>query len=295
MRHYPAFFDIAGRSCLVVGGGAGAAAKIRLLRRAGADVTIVAPRLNAELCALAERGEVALIVREFRAEDVAGRALVHAASGSAETDEAVARAARERNIPVNVVDRAALSSFVMPAIIDRGEITVAISSGGASPVLARRLRAEIEALLPHGLDRLARFARSFRAAVRGSFADGETRLRFWQGFFDGPLADAVLAGRESKARRDMMALINGAELPATGESHDITVDPDAPDLLTLRDARRIARAEVVVHDAEIGAAILDHARRDALFVETRAGEGAGFAGKRVVRLTAHRGARLAAI
>ena len=294
MRHYPAFFDIQGRPCLVVGGGAAALAKARLLRRAGADVTLIAPRFDADLHALGDSGEVTLEMREFRSADVIGCALVHAASGELELDQAVACAAKAQIIPVNVVDRAALSSFVMPAIVDRGPVVVAISSGGASPVLARRVRAEIETLLPHGLGRLARFAHSFRSAVQATFNDFETRLRFWENFFDGPLAESVLAGSEHQARRDMLALVNRAQLPPTGEMQNIAVDSAQADLLTLRDIRRIARADVIVHDAAIGSTFLDHARRDAVRIQVRgnADQTANLtaaelhAGKRVVRLVA---------
>ncbi|MDP6473746.1 MAG: siroheme synthase [Alphaproteobacteria bacterium] len=296
MRHYPAFMDIEGRPCLVVGGGGAALAKLRLLCRAGADVTVIARRFDAEIRALASAGNVALEMRQFRADDVIGCALVHAASGVAALDEAVARAARAHNIPVNLVDRAALSSFVMPAIVDRGALVVGISSGGASPLLARRVRADIEELLPHGLGRLAGFAQSFRSAVRATFADFETRLRFWEDFFDGPLAEAVLQGQERRARAGMLALVNRAQLPPAGEARDIAVDPGAPDLLTLRDVRRIARADVILHDGAIGAEVLDHARRDALRIEA-GGESANRvaaelrAGKRVVRLVARTQAR----
>lgn len=294
MRHYPAFFDIQGRPCLVVGGGAAALAKTRLLRRAGADVTLIAPRFDADLHALGDSAEVTLNKREFHANDVIGCALVHAASGEPELDQAVARAAKARNIPVNVVDRAVLSSFVMPAIVDRGPLVVAISSGGASPVLARRVRAEIETLLPHGLGRLARFAHSFRSAVQATFSDFETRLRFWENFFDGPLAESVLAGEEHQARSGMLALVNRAQLPPTGEMQDIAVDPAQADLLTLRDVRRIAHADVIVHDAAIGSAILDHARRDAVRIQARGSADQTVnltaaelrAGKRIVRLVA---------
>ena len=300
MRHYPAFLDIEGRACLVVGGGAAALAKARLLCRAGADVTVLARGFDADLQSLADNGEVALTQRAFRASDVTGRALVHAASGVAALDEAVADAAKARNIPVNVVDRAVLSSFVMPAIVDRGPLVVGISSGGASPVLARRVRAEIEALLPHGLGRLAHFAQSFRSAVQATFADFETRLRFWDNFFDGPLAETVLAGKEHQARTGMLALVNGAQLPPTGEIENIEVDPTQPDLLTLRDVRRIARADVIFHDGAVGTAILDHARRDAQRVGADSESdkliaAELIAGKRIVRLTARRENRKAGL
>jgi len=271
MRHYPAFLDIKNRPCLVVGGGSAAVAKTRLLRRAGAEVTVVAPTFDPELCALGLKNQVTLVPRPFIKGDATGRVLIHAASGIARVDKAVAQAAQDNNIPVNVVDRSELSSFVMPAIVDRGTIVVGISSGGASPVLARRVRTEIEALLPHGLSRLADFAKSFRSAVRATFDDLETRLRFWERFFDGPLAEAIIAGRQGDARAQMLSLVNGAQLPPAGDTHKITIDLTAPDLLTLRDLRRIARADVIVHDATIGTSVLDHARRDALCVESLQG------------------------
>ena len=294
MRHYPTFMDIEGQPCLVVGGGAAALAKVRLLQRAGADVTIVAPRFDGDIRALGNGCEVALVHRVFRNSDVQDHVLVHAASGIAELDEAVASAAKALNIPVNVVDRAALSSFVMPAIVDRGSLVIGITSGGASPVLARRVRAEIEMLLPHGLGKLAQFAQSFRSAVRATFADFETRLRFWENFFDSPLAEAVMDGKDHQARADMLALVNRAQHPAAGEVQFVQVDPAEADLLTLRDVRRIARADVVFHDGNIGAAVLDHARRDAARIEVSGDAGNTGdlmaaqlrAGKRVVRVLA---------
>ncbi|MBT3170293.1 MAG: siroheme synthase [Rhodospirillaceae bacterium] len=294
MRHYPAFLDIEGRPCLVVGGGAAALAKVRLLGRAGAAVTAVAPSFDDDIRALGKGGGVTLVQRAFRDDDVQGHALVHAASADAALDEAVACAAGAENIPVNVVDRPALSSFVMPAIVDRGAIVVGISSGGASPVLARRVRAEIEILLPHGLGALAQFAHKFRSAVRATFADFETRLRFWENFFDGPLAEAVLQGGEMQARSEMLALINRAQLPPAGELTVLEVDPLEADLLTLRDVRRIARADLLIHGGAIVPAILDHARRDAVRIELAPG-GTKIkivttahlrAGKRIVQLMA---------
>lgn len=285
MRHYPAFLDIKNRPCLVVGGGGSALAKARLLRRAGAKVTVIAPTFCAGLRALGSRNEVTLHPRKFIERDAAGYVLIHATSGIANLDEAVARAAQTNNILVNVVDCSELSSFVMPAIVDRGTIVVGISSGGASPFLARRVRAEIEALLPHGLSQLADFAKSFRSAVRATFDDLETRLRFWEGFFDGPLAEAIIDGQPSDARAKMLSLVNGAQLPPTGDIYEIMVDLTAPDLLTLRDIRRIARADVIVHDLTIGPSVLDHARRDALFVESL--DGINLINQRVVHLTTH--------
>jgi len=303
MRYYPAFMDIQERLCLVVGGGAAALAKVRLLRRAGAQVCVVAPRAIAELHALGGAGKIELSLRKFRQGDVLGRALVHAASGIARVDEAVAGAASAANVPVNVVDRAALSSFIMPAIVDRGPMVIGISSGGASPLLARRVRAEIEMLLPDGLGKLAHFAHKFRSAVRATFGDFETRRRFWENFFDSPLAEAVLRGKDQHARAGMLALVNRAQPPLVGEIVALDIDPIDADLLTLRDARRIARADVLIYGDAISPAILDHARRDAARIDAPREDGelkilaAAHlrAGKRVVHLRARRQAKQVAL
>ena len=265
MQHFPAFLDLRGRSALVVGGGAAAAHKAGLLLKAGAAVTVAAPRVGPELAALAEDGAVRLTRRGFVGGDVAGRAVVVAATGRADVDERVAAAARAAGVPVNVVDRPDLSSFIMPAIVDRDGIVVAVSSGGAAPVLARRVRAAVEAALPARLGRLARFAGGFRGAVKARIADAAGRRRFWERFFDGPLAEAVLAGDEGRAREGMLKLVNGraAARAPTGAVDLIGAGPGDPDLLTLRALRLIQQADVVVYDRLVGPGILDHARRDA--------------------------------
>ena len=137
MNLLPVFMDVDGRTCLVVGGGGAAAAKARLLARAGAAVTVVAPRVGRSLDSLIAEGAVTWIAREFTAVDLAGKALAIGASGSDAVDSGLAEAARAVNLPVNVVDRPDLSEFLIPAIVDRDPVVVAISTGGAAPALAR--------------------------------------------------------------------------------------------------------------------------------------------------------------
>jgi uroporphyrin-III C-methyltransferase/precorrin-2 dehydrogenase/sirohydrochlorin ferrochelatase len=265
MNHFPAFLDLDGRRCLLVGGGEIAARKLRLLLKARAVVTVVAPQVGDEIADLAARGEVRWIRRGFAPEDVSGQAVVLAATGLAEVDERVAAAAHAAGRPVNVVDRADLSSFIVPAIVDRDPVVVAISTAGTAPVLARRLREQIESLLPAGLGRLARLAGSFRGAVRANLADGNARRRFWERFFDGPIAERILAGDERGARERMLALVNGrvAADEFSGGVAIVGAGPGDPDLLTFRALRLMQRAEVVVYDRLIGPAILDYVRRDA--------------------------------
>ncbi len=265
MEHLPVFLDIKGRDVLVVGGGEVAERKARLLLRAGARVSVVAPAADEGLTALADGDGVTVVGRPFRESDVAGRALVVAATGNRDVDRAVSAAARARAVPVNVVDRPDLSSFIMPAIVDRDPVTVAISSAGTAPVLARMVRARIEALLPSRLGRLARFAERFRDAVRTTVPDATGRRRFWERILSGPVAAAVLEGDERWARERMLAEVNRP--PERGAPDGIVfivgAGPGDPDLLTLKALRLLQEADVIVHDRLVAPAVLDYGRRDA--------------------------------
>ena len=266
MRYYPTFFDLRGRPALLVGGGETAARKLRLLRKAGAEITLVASVVTPEIADLAEAGDIVWHERAFDERDLEGIALVHAASDDNEADRAVAQAASARGLPVNVVDDPEASSFIMPAIVDRDPIVIGISSGGTAPVLARRVRESIERLLPARLGRLARFAERFRGAVKATQTPAAQR-GFWERVFDGPIARQVLAGDEHGAREAMISLINrqpaNDEKPQTGAVHIVGAGPGDPDLLTLKALRLIQDADVILYDKLVGPEIVELARRDA--------------------------------
>lgn len=262
MDYFPIFLDLKGRRALIVGGGEAAARKLRLLKKAGATITVVAARPIREI----EESGARLIRRGFVAGDVNGQAIAFAASENEAIDDRVAEAARAANIPINVLDRAPASSFILPAIVERDPVLIAISSGGSAPVLARRLRETIERLLPARLGSLARFADSFRGAIKGLLPDALARRKFWECFFDSAIAEAILAGDESKAREGMLALVNrkaANDSAAAGIVHLVGAGPGSPDLLTLRAAQVMQRADVVVYDRLVGPQILDQVRRDA--------------------------------
>jgi uroporphyrin-III C-methyltransferase/precorrin-2 dehydrogenase/sirohydrochlorin ferrochelatase len=264
VQYFPLFLSLTDRAVLVVGGTEAAARKVRLLRQAGARITVVAPRAGTEISGLDADGALDWVRRGVVAGDVGGKALVIAATGSDAVDARVAEAAHAANIPVNVVDRADLSTFVTPAIVDRDPVTVAIGSGGAAPVLTRRIRARIERLLPNRLGALARFAESFRASVHANIGDETERRRFWERFFDGPVAAQVLGGNERGAREQMLSLVNRRSAGGPiGSVHIVGAGPGDPDLLTVRALRLLEDAEVVIYDKLIGPAILDLVRRDA--------------------------------
>lgn len=269
MKYLPLFADIGERRCLVVGGGENATRKLRLLLRAGALPTVHAGSINAEIRLLVRDGRVRVEYPvsgwpNLLRQGLAGYALIVVADADSETAEAYAAAARRVNVPVNVVDRPDLSSVVFPGIVDRDPVLVAIGTSGAAPVLVRRLREQIEAMLPPRLGHLARFAQRFRSAVAGAQPDSGSRRRFWETFFDGPIARLVLDGRERQAANAMLRLVNRTDTaPSEGSVALVGVGPGDPDLLTLRALRAMQDADVVVYDRLIGDQMLDYVRRDA--------------------------------
>ena len=305
MDYLPVFLRIADAPALVAGGGRVAARKIEWLLKAGARVTVVAPQLLPELTARVERGELACLPRPFEPAQLARVRLVVAASDDREVNAAVSRAARERHIPVNVVDAPELSTFIFPAIIDRSPLVVAVSSAGAAPVLARRVRAHIEALLPARLGALARFLGARRAAVAKALG-APARRAFWERIVGGRAASELLAGNEGAAGRAFAAELAAARLAADGaatrvapgEVYLIGAGPGDPDLLTLRALQLLQQADVILHDRLVPECILERARRDAerIFVGKESGDPAqqsrintllvelARAGKRVARL-----------
>lgn len=262
MKTFPIFLTLQGRPALVVGAGAMTVAKARLLHAAGARVTLITNRDTPD-AELPQDDAARILDRPFRKVDAPRYALIYSATGDAVEDARVAAAARAAGIPVNAVDRPDLSSFITPAIVDRDPITIAISSAGTAPVLARQLRMKLEAELPRRLGRLAAFAGSFRNAVKSAVSDFGARRALWDGLFNGPIADAVLRGDEAEARERMISTINRPVAPPRGIVHIVGAGPGDPELLTLKALQALQRADVVFYDRLVNAEVLDFARRDA--------------------------------
>jgi uroporphyrin-III C-methyltransferase/precorrin-2 dehydrogenase/sirohydrochlorin ferrochelatase len=264
MRSFPLFLKLEGRRVLLVGAGSAAAAKLRLLGSAGARVSVVANTPSSDLLAAITESSAHLIDGALTPAHLANVELVFGATGSEAGDRAIAERARAAGKLVNIVDRPELSDFTMPAIVDRGDIVVAVSTQGASPVLAQRVRAAIESVLPPGLGRLAQFAQRFRTAIQSRIADTGSRRRFWDQVLGGPIAAAVLAGDEKRATRDLIRAVNRAEPKAeTGRVSLVGAGPGDPELLTLRAARALREADVIVYDKLVDPSVLEYARRDA--------------------------------
>lgn len=260
---FPAFLDLHDRPCLLVGGGKVALRKARLLASAGARLTVVAPEISAGLEALAENHEIHLVQREFDADDVKGNWLVVSASGIAAVEHAVFEAASRAGIFCNGVDDRSHCSYITPAIVDRGPVVVAVSSGGAAPVLARKLRAQIELLLPLGLNRLASMARDWRTRVNKNIDSLLGRRRFWEAVFDGPVASDAIAGNLDAAAAGMAELLDSQSNEQAGQAWLVGAGPGDPGLLTIRALQIMQTADVILHDRLVSAEVLALARRDA--------------------------------
>ncbi len=266
MPHLPIFLAVAGTPCVVVGGGHVAARKVARLLACEARVTVVAPRLaSAALAALAAGGSLAHVARDFAPADLDAATLAIAATDDDAVNAAVAQAARERRVPVNVVDRPQLCTFIMPSIVERHPVQIAISTGGASPVLARLLRARIESLVPAAYGRLAGLAARLRGRVQSRLPDGTARRRFWEAVLQGPAAEYLFAGREQAAEQAFEAALEreAGDPVLRGEVYLVGGGPGDPDLLTFRALRLMQQADVVVYDRLVAPAIVDLVRRDA--------------------------------
>jgi len=260
----PIFLDIKNKPCLVVGGGDIAMRKISNLLRAGAAVRVVSPDLTETLQRQRDAGAFIHLPRAFEDRDVEGMRLIVAATGDRKINQRVAHLADAQGIPVNVVDQSRECSFILPSVIDRSPVVVAVSTAKASPVLARLLRTRLESMIPAGYGRLAELCGRYRDAVKERFPDQRDRRRFWDRVLQGGVAERVFSGH-----MDEVDAVMRRELEETrpsggmGEVYLVGAGPGDPDLITFRALRLMQQADVVVYDRLVAKPILDMVRRDA--------------------------------
>jgi len=266
MDYLPIFLNLRGERCLVVGGGDIALRKASMLLRAGAEVQVVAPEILPVLREKLEDGKGGFRLGHYRPADLAGAVLAVAATDHRTVNRQVSEDCRARGLPVNVVDDPALCSFIFPSIVDRSPLMVAVSSAGASPVLARLLRARLESTIPAGYGRLADICGEFRALAKQTFPDTNERRAFWEQELQGRFAELVYAGSEDAAREHLRKAFAAAQPTPAGEVYLVGAGPGDPDLLTFRALRLMQQADVVVHDRLVSQPILDLCRRDADFI-----------------------------
>lgn len=269
MEYLPIFYQLKGKNCLVVGGGEVALRKATMLAKAGGVLTVVAPEVAEPLTKLvAEQEEQGgkILTGDYNQGHLANIDLVVAATDDGDVNKQVSSDAQQSNIPVNVVDHPELCSFILPAIIDRSPIVVAVSSGGQSPVLARMIRGKLETLIPASYGRLAHLVGGMRDRVKAAIGSVNERRKFWEEILEGPAAELVFSGKESEARGMIeTALDNRENSTATnvGEIYLVGGGPGDPDLLTFRALRLMQQADVVLYDRLVSEGVLELVRRDA--------------------------------
>ncbi|EMD9273634.1 uroporphyrinogen-III C-methyltransferase [Cronobacter malonaticus] len=273
MDHLPIFCQLRHRACLLVGGGDVAERKARLLLEAGAALTVNALAFAPQFEAWAEQGMLRLVQGEFNASLLDDCWLAIAATDDDAVNNQVSEAAEARRIFCNVVDAPKQASFIMPSIIDRSPLMVAISSGGTSPVLARLLREKLEALLPQHLGKVAGYAGQLRRRVKQTFTAMSERRRFWEKFFVNDRLAQSLANDDEQAVNRITETLLSEPLDDRGEVVLVGAGPGDPGLLTLKGLQQIQQADIVVYDRLVSDEIMNLVRRDAdrVFVGKRAG------------------------
>ena len=268
VEYFPVFLKISDRPCLVVGGGEVASRKIKQLLNAGASVTVVAPDINQAVEQLLRENKIHHIADTYSIHYLEQKHLIIAATSDQAVNEKISQDAQQRCIPVNVVDSPALCSFIVPSTVNRDPVHIAISTGGASPVLARLLRTKLESFIPSGFGRLGRLMADFRERVKQRYPDMTQRRRFWERIINGPITEMFLAGQEKAGMQALERELsrNTDSQTPEGEVYLVGGGPGDPDLLTFRALRLIQQAEVVIYDRLVSQSIVDLARRDADFI-----------------------------
>jgi len=278
MEQLPIFLHIKDRKIIVAGDGFGAIRRAEQVIKAGAKVQIFSQNPSTQMIDFAESIGIQLQDKAVTGDDLAGAALLFAADCDEGENKRLAELASDQDVPVNIMDRLALCTFVMPSIVDRSPLIMAISSGGGAPILSRMLRARLEAFIPSGFGRLAEFAKSVRGQVKQAIPDATLRRRFWEQQTQGPVSEYVLSGRDDDARKLLLNILDdhkaNDEVAAKGEVYLVGGGPGDPDLLTFRALRLMQQADVVLHDRLVSEPVLNLVRREAerVFVGKKQGD-----------------------
>ena len=260
LNTFPLSFKVRGQRIVIIGGGEEALNKVRLVCKTSAEVRVISRQVEADFSGFA----VEVVERGFEAADLDGVALVFVAEAGADAELAKVTA-RARNIPLNVVDVPDQCDFYTPSIVDRAPLTVAISSEGDAPVLARLVRARIEAMLPPGFGKMASLAGSLRKRVESLIHTGPGRRRFYEALLASPQVEAAVDASPVAGRyqAEMLLARHQGNAEGAGIVWLIGAGPGSEDLLTLRAQRLLQQADVIVHDQLVPDAVVQMGRRDA--------------------------------
>jgi len=266
MDYLPVFLDIRGRKVLIDGGNTLAARRAERALSAGALVFAFDPAPQEELLALSGQQGLTILARLPDEADVTDCAVVYGASEDSARDDRLYSWSRAANVLCNIADVTDKCDFITPSVVDRSPIVIAISTGGAAPVIARILRARIETIVPAAFGQLASFTGSFRDRIAATIKTGRERRHFWEWMIDGPAGDFFLAGNKDRAQQQIEIDLHrhaSGEANHVGEVYLVGAGPGDPDLLTFRALRLMQRCDVVLYDRLVGDEIMSLVRRDA--------------------------------
>ena len=262
MDYLPIFVNLRQKPCLVIGGSDIALRKINLLLKAQAQVTCVSPAFCDGIKNLSIKGHISIVNKKFESSDISNQSVIISATNDSSLNASVSEIAQKARIPANIVDSPKLSSFIMPSIVDRSPVIIAVSSAGKAPVLARIIRAKLETVIPNAYGTLAEIAGEYRQKVKDRFSKIKDRRAFWEATFSGVIAEKVFSGRISEARDDIDKQLNDSVEIELGEVYLVGAGPGDPDLLTFKALRLIQQADVVLYDRLVSKGVMELVRRD---------------------------------
>ena len=265
MSYLPLFIETTGKKCLIVGGGKVASRKLIPILKAKMKVTLISPEVIEEIELNFQKNKnLKIIKRKFEPEDIEGQFLIIAATNEKTTNQKIAKLSKDNNILVNMAEDSLSGNTLIPSVVDRDPIKIAVSSGAASPILTRLVKTKLETVIPYSFSKLADIMMEYRDVVKKNFLKISDRRRFWEVFLDGPISEMVLSGHIDKAKKALdESLKENKFLEKTGEVYLVGAGPGDPELLSFKALRLMQKADIVIYDRLVSRPIMNLIRQDA--------------------------------
>lgn len=265
MSYLPLFIETTGKKCLIVGGGKVASRKLIPILKAKMKVTLISPEVIEEIeLNFHKNKNLKIIKRKFKPEDIEDQFLIIAATNEKTTNQKIAKLSKDNNILVNMAEDSLSGNTLIPSVVDRDPIKIAVSSGAASPILTRLVKTRLETVIPYSFSKLADIMMEYRDAVKKNFLKISDRRKFWEVFLDGPVSEMVLSGHIDKAKKALdESLKENKFLEKTGEVYLVGAGPGDPELLSFKALRLMQKADIVIYDRLVSRPIMNLIRQDA--------------------------------
>ena len=265
MSYLPLFIETTGKKCLIVGGGKVASRKLIPILKTKMKVTLISPEIIEEIeLNFHKNNNLKIIKRKFEQEDIKGQFLIIAATNEKTTNQKIAKLSKDNNILVNMAEDSLSGNTLIPSVVDRDPIKIAVSSGAASPILTRLVKTKLETVIPYSFSKLADIMMEYRDVVKKNFLKISDRRKFWEVFLDGPVSEMVLSGHIDKAKKALDEFIKENKfLEKTGEVYLVGAGPGDPELLSFKALRLMQKADIVIYDRLVSRPIMNLIRQDA--------------------------------